>query len=116
MYYVAVDNGKGSSVIATLAPFTIGAVYEGSIPSSKAAIESAQVEGETETVKAESSGRNKEERKLAIMMMNKKRKRLFDQIMKSRKKKLKEVNELKRKRKDYEENLEQDISKRIRVT
>ena len=50
------------------------------------------------------------------MMMNKKRKRLFDQIMKSRKKKAKEVRELKRKRKDYEESLEQDGSKRVKMT
>ena len=37
------------------------------------------------------------------MMMSKKRKRLFEQIMKSKRKKVKEVGELKRKRKEYEE-------------
>lgn len=118
---VATDLVQGSTSTVTTSntttSLTVGAVYEGDIPSRMTVIGCTVVEGETETVERESSSRrSKEERKLAIMMMSKKRKRLFDQIMKSRKMKAKEVGELKRKRKHYEESLEQDSSKRVRMT
>lgn len=111
--HVAADPTKDITTPSTL---TVGTVFEGDIPSSTTSTECTNVEDENETEERETSGRSREERKLAIMMMNKKRKYLFDRIMKSRKKKGKEVRELKRKRKEYEESLEQDSSKRAKVT
>ena len=114
-----VDHLEDSSIAddSTTSPGTclkVGAVFEGDIPS--AISDSPRGGDETEEVGEEpSSLRTKEERKLAIMTMNKRRKRLFDQIMKSRNKKMKEVKELKRKRKDYEDSLENSNSKRTKV-
>ena len=94
----------------------VGSVFEGDVPTATATMgDSTEVEIKEDEDEDGSPVRTKEERKLAIMTMHKKRKRLFDQIMKSRKKKMKEVNELKRKRKEYDNSLQDDSSKRIKT-
>ncbi len=97
----------------------IGTVYEGDIPlapptsTQPSSAGARRVPGEAATT-AEAR-RTREERKLAIMMMTKKRKRLFEHIMKAHRRKNREVNELKRKRKEYDETKLAD-SKRIKVS
>jgi len=109
-------RSKNKTTSCTPEVLKVGSVFEGDVPTPVA------LNGSTEVVETKESEdkdgspvRTREERKLAIMTMHKKRKRLFDQIMKSRKKKIKEVNELKRKRKAYEDSLPDDSSKRIKV-
>ena len=90
-------------------------MYEGDIPPVAKTFRSSSHTDEKPDQKVQLSKEKREERKLAIMMMSKKRKRLFDQIMKSRNMKNRAANELKRKRKEYDDN-KLDSNKRVKIS
>ncbi len=71
--------------------FPVGTVLEGELPR------------EEVTAEVLNSREEREEKKLAIAAMSKKRKRLYSMIMRSRSKRAKQVEELKKRRRDYDE-------------
>lgn len=69
----------------------VGTVMAGELP------------GEELTVEAMASREEREEKRLAVMAMSKKRRRLYNMIMRSRSKKARHVEELKKRRREYDE-------------
>lgn len=117
--FLSPDDMSAQRTVPSLLP--VGTVYEGDLPSVAPPPRSqtsppvvAAATGQTGQT-SEGARRKREERKLAIMMMSKKRRRLLEQIMKSRRLKSREVGELKRKRREYEDNRLLEDSKRTKV-
>ena len=92
-YYLSLHSGPSSGKIprvGTEEQLPVGTVLAGELP-------------REESTEAQTSREEREEKKLAVMAMSKKRRRLYNQIMRSRSKKAKQVEELKRRRKEYDE-------------